>query len=111
MSIRMGQPKTQWNDQSFAMDMNWTDTGVKTAELSPNMVSRVPPTIVLVLVEDILQYFVDSPQADTMLVLSTAQTAPRTVIVLSGKAPLCLTSKLTFFWQQGGHQMPYFSKL
>ena len=81
MSIRMRQPKTQWNDQSFAMDMNWTDKGVKTAELSPNMVNRVPPTIVLVLVKDILQYFVDSPQADTMQALSTAQTTSRTVIV------------------------------
>ena len=81
MPRQMGQPKTQWDECNFAMDMDWTDMGVRTVELPPSLFNQATPTIVLVLVEDILQYFVDSQQADTMQELSTAQTTSRTVIV------------------------------
>ena len=48
--------------------------GLDTAvNLPPNMFNRASPTIVLVLVEEVLQYFMDNPNADTMPVFLTEQ--------------------------------------
>ena len=66
MSTRMGQPTTQWDGQNFATDMDWTDMGVRTVELPPNLFNQAPQTVVPVNVEEVLQYFDNNPQADYM---------------------------------------------
>ena len=81
MSSRMGQPTTQWDGQNFATDMDWTDMGIRTVEQPPTMFNRAPPVIVPVLVEEVLQYFVDNPQADFMPVLQAGQAHPGTETV------------------------------
>ena len=73
----MGQPKTQWDECNFAMDMDWTDMGVRTVELPPSLFNQATPTIVLVLVEEVLQYFTNNPQAHSMPMLPAAQATPR----------------------------------
>ena len=81
MSSRMGQPTTQWDGRNFATDMDWTDMGIRTVEQPPTMFNRAPPVIVPVLVEEVLQYFVDNPQADFMPVLPVGQAHPGTETV------------------------------
>ena len=81
MSSRMGQPTTQWDGQNFATDMDWTDMGIRTVEQPPTLFNRAPPVIVLVLVEEVLEYFVDNPQADFMPVLPAGQAHPGTETV------------------------------
>jgi hypothetical protein len=88
----MGQPATQWDRKNFATDMDWTDMGIRTVEQLPNMFNRAPPTIVPVLAEVLLQYFVDNPQADYMTVLPAGQAYLGTETVFLGFAPLCLSS-------------------
>jgi hypothetical protein len=67
--------------------------GVKTLDLPPNMINKVPPTIVLVLVERVLQNFAGNLQKDTMHVLTAEQAHPGTeTVFLSGCALLCLNS-------------------
>ena len=66
MTTRMGQPTTQWDGQNFATDMDWTVMGVRTVELPPNLFNWATPTIVLVNVEEVLQYFDNNPQSDYM---------------------------------------------
>jgi hypothetical protein len=61
--------------------MDWTDMGIRTVEQPPTMFNRAPPVIALVLVEEILQYFVDNPQADFMHVLPAGQAHPETETV------------------------------
>ena len=56
----MGQPKTQWDDHNFAMDMDWTEMGVRTVELPPSLFSQATPTLVPVFVEEVLQYFANN---------------------------------------------------
>jgi hypothetical protein len=78
----MGQPTIQWDGQNFATDMDWTDMGIRTVQQTPNMFNQVPPTIVPVLAEEVLQYFVDkNPQADYMPVLPAEQAHPGTETV------------------------------
>jgi hypothetical protein len=62
MSSRMGQPTTQWNGRNFATDMDWTDMGIRTVEQQPTMFNRAPPVIVPVMVEEVLQCFVDTSE-------------------------------------------------
>ena len=81
MSSRMGQPTTLWDGQNFATDMDWTDMGIRTVEQPPTMFNRAPPVIMLVLVEEVLQYFVDNPQAEFMPVLPAGQAHPGTETV------------------------------
>ena len=50
MSTRMGHPTTQWSGQNFVMAMDWTPMGIRTVELSPDMMKRASSTIVLVTV-------------------------------------------------------------
>ena len=45
------------------------------------MFNRASPTIVLVLVEEVLQYFANNPHADSMPVLPAAQAISRTKTV------------------------------
>ena len=45
MPTQMGQPKTQWDDQNFAMDMGWTEMGVRTVELPPSLFNWATPTL------------------------------------------------------------------
>ena len=62
-------------------------------ELPPNMSNQAPPTIMLVLAEEVLQYSVDYPQPDYMYVLLAGQAHPRaeTVFVrMSTFVPLFL---------------------
>jgi hypothetical protein len=54
MPTRMDQPKTQWDDCNFAMDMDWTEMGVRTVELLPSLFNRATPTLVPILVEEVL---------------------------------------------------------
>ena len=77
----MGQPKTQWDDRNFATDMDWTEMGVRTVELPPSLFNRATPTLVPVLVEEVLQYFANNPQADAMPMLPAAQATPGTETV------------------------------
>ena len=42
------------------MDMDWTDMGIRTMEEPHNMCNWAPQNIVLVLVDKVLQYFVDN---------------------------------------------------
>ena len=60
MSTRMGQPMTQWDGQNFAKVMEWTDMGVRTVEVPPNLINQAPQTIVPVKVEELLKYFMDN---------------------------------------------------
>ena len=53
---------TQWDERNFATDMDWTDMGVRTVELPPNLFNQATPTIVPVEVEEVLQYFDNNPQ-------------------------------------------------
>jgi hypothetical protein len=92
MTTRMGQPKTQWDDRNFATDMDWTEMGVRTVELPPSLFNRATPTLVPVLVEEVLQYFANNPQAESMPMLPAAQALPELKQFLSGCAPLCPTS-------------------
>ena len=57
------------------MDMDWT------VEQPPTMFNQAPPAIVPVLVEEVLQYFVDNPQADYMPALPAGQAHPGTETV------------------------------
>jgi hypothetical protein len=77
----MGQPTIQWDGQHFATDMDWTDMGIRTVEQPPTMFNRAPPVIMPVLVEEVLQYFVDNPQADFMPVLPVGKAHPGTETV------------------------------
>ena len=77
----MGQPTTLWDGQNFATDMDWTDMGIRTVEQPPTMFNRAPPVIMLVLVEEVLQYFVDNPQADFMPVPPVGLVHPGTETV------------------------------
>ena len=61
--------------------MDWTDMGIRTVEQPPTMFNRAPPVIVPVLVEEVLQYFVDNPQADFMPALLVGQAHPGTETV------------------------------
>ena len=61
--------------------MDWTDMGVRTVELPPNLFNQAPQTIVLVNVEEVLQYFDNNPQSDYMPALSAGQVHPRTETV------------------------------
>ena len=92
MPTQMGQPKTQWDDCNFATDMDWTEMGVRTVELPPSLFNRATATLVPILVEEVLQYFANNPQAESMPMLPAAQATPGTETVLSGCALLCLTS-------------------
>ena len=92
MPTQMGQPKTQWDDCNFPMDMNWTEMRVRTVELPPSLFNQATPTLVPVQVEEVIQYFANNPQADSMPMLPAAQATPGTETVFSGCAPLCLTS-------------------
>ena len=78
MSTRLGQPTTQWDGRNFATDMDWTDMGVRTVELPPNLFNRATPTLVPVEVEEVLQYFDNNPQSDYMPVLLAGQVHPGT---------------------------------
>ena len=65
----MGQPTTQWDGGNFAMDMDWTDMGIRTVEPPPfPTCSAGPhlPTLVPVDVEEVLQYFDNNPQSNYM---------------------------------------------
>ena len=66
ISTRMGQSMTQWDEQNFATDMDWTDMGVRTVALLPNLFNCATPILVLVEVEEVLQYFDNNPQSDYM---------------------------------------------
>jgi hypothetical protein len=77
MPTHMGQPKTQWDDHNFATDMDWTEMGVRTVELPPSLFNRATPTLVLVLVEEVLQYFANNLQSESMPMLPVAQAPPR----------------------------------
>ena len=55
--------------------------GIRTVELPPTMFNWAPPVIVPVLVEEVLQYFVDNPQADFMPVFPAGQAHPGTETV------------------------------
>jgi hypothetical protein len=81
MSTQMGQPKTQWDGQNLAMDMDWTDMGIRTVEQPPKMFNWPPPTIMPVLAEEVLQYFAYNPHADNMPVLPAEQAHPGTETV------------------------------
>ena len=81
MSSRMGQPNTQLDGWNFATDMDQKDMGIRTVEQPPNMFNWAPPTIVPVLAEEVLQYFVDNPQEDYMPVLLAGQAYPGTETV------------------------------
>jgi hypothetical protein len=81
MCSRMGKPTTQRDGQNFAEDMDWADMGIRTVEQPPNMVSWAPPTIIPVLVPEVLQNFVDNPQVDYMPVLLAGQVHPGTETV------------------------------
>ena len=50
-------------------------------EQPPKMFNWAPPTIILVLAEEVLQYFVDNPQEDYMPVLLAGQAYPGTETV------------------------------
>jgi hypothetical protein len=67
--------------------------GVRTVELPPSLFNWATPTLVPVLVEEVLQYFVKNPQADSMHMLPLLH-KPLLELgqFLSGCAPLCLTS-------------------
>ena len=81
ITTRMGQPTTQWDGQNFATDMDWTDMGVRTVELPPNLFNRATPTIVPVDVEETLQYIDNNPQSDYMPTLLAGQVHPGTETV------------------------------
>ena len=81
MPTRMGQPKTQWDDCNFATDVDWTEMGVRTVELPPSLFNRATPTLVPVLVEEVLQYFANNLQAESMPMLPAAQAPPGTETV------------------------------
>ena len=82
MSTRIGQLTTQWDGQNFPTDMDWTDMGVRTVELPPNLFNRAPQTIVPVNVEEVLQYLDNNPQLDYMPALPAGQVHPGTETVL-----------------------------
>ena len=58
--------------------MAWTDMGVRTVELLPSLFNQATSTLVHVLVEEVLQYFVNYPQVEAMPMLPAAQANPRT---------------------------------
>ena len=60
------------------MDMGWTNMGVRTVEVPPNLVNRSPSTIVLAKVEEALQYFDNNPQSDYLPALPARQLHPGT---------------------------------
>ena len=49
--------------------MAWTDMGVRTVELLPSLFNQATSTLVHVLVEEVLQYFVNYPQVEAMPML------------------------------------------
>ena len=55
--------------------------GVRTVELPPNLFNRAPQTIVLVNVDEALQYFDNNPQSDYMPALTAGQVHPGTETV------------------------------
>ena len=55
--------------------------GVRTVELPSSLFNQATPTLVPVLVEEVLQYFIDNPQVDSMPMLPTTQATPRTETV------------------------------
>ena len=71
----------QWDDCNFATGMDWTDMGVRTVGLPPSLFVQGIPTLVPVLVEEVLQYFANNPQADSMPMLPAAQATLRTETV------------------------------
>ena len=81
ISTRMGESMIQWDRQNFAMDMNWTDMRIRSVKLPLNLLNRAPHTIVLVEVEDVLQYFDNNPQSDYMPALAAGQVHPGTETV------------------------------
>ena len=54
---------------------------VRTVELPSSLFNQATPTLVPVLVEEVLQYFIDNPQVDSMPMLPTTQATPRTETV------------------------------
>jgi hypothetical protein len=63
------------------MDMDWSNIGVRTMKLPANLFNQASPTIVLVFVEEIFQYFVDNQQPGTMPLLLAEQAHPGTETV------------------------------
>ena len=55
--------------------------GVRTVELLPSLFNQATSTLVLDLVEEVLQYFVNYPQAESMPMLPAAQATPITETV------------------------------
>ena len=84
MSTRMVQCMTQWDGQNFATDMDWTDMGVRTVALLPNLFNCATPILVLVEVEEGLQYFDNNPQSDYMPAPPAGLVHPGNETVLSG---------------------------
>ena len=62
-------------------DMDWTDMGVRTVDVQPNLFNRPPSTIVLVKVEEVLQYFDNNAKSDYITALPAGQVHPGTETV------------------------------
>ena len=66
----------------FVMGSKLTDLGVWATELSTNIVNKGSHTLVPFLVQEVQQYFMDKPLADSMLVLLASCATPRARIVI-----------------------------
>ena len=65
-TTRMEQPTTQWDGPKFAIKVDWSNMGIRTVKLPANLFNQDSPPIVPVLDEEVLQYFVDNQNVDTM---------------------------------------------